>query len=97
MIRTVDEVDVRAPDLFRTHSLHSLRKDRSTDLDRTVPLNYEPRRECPILGRAKSLRNDRKEGAKPNVRYQSADQGPLRRQLNVDLAGHSFRTIGRKM
>jgi hypothetical protein len=36
-------------------------------------------------------------GAKPNVRYQSADQGPLWRQLNVDLADHSFRVTGGKM
>lgn len=33
-IRIVDEVDVRAPDLFRTQSLHFLKEDRSADLDR---------------------------------------------------------------
>jgi len=45
---------------------------------------------CPIL----SLPDEGLDRcAKPNVRDQSADQGPLWGRLNVDLAGHSFRMV----
>ena len=43
---------------------------------------------CPLQGGRPKRLNVRDGGAKLNVRHQSADQGPLWRLLNVDLASH---------